>query len=531
MHASISPLTLAIVGTYLLITLFIGYAFRRSGGDATAFLHARKILPTAVTALAFLAANCGALEIIGIVAASAKYGMLALHFYWMGAIPAMIFVALFMMPIYAQSRAYTVPEFLRLRFDRKTQVLSVSALSLMMGLISGISLYAISLIVRLFLGWTFQQTVTLAAAVVLCYVLVGGLRATIYNELLQLAVTIAGLAPLVFLGLRRFHGLNGMTANLPARMTHAWSGLSFIQPKLAPMDIFGIVFGLGFVLSFGYWCTDFVLIQRALAAKTLQGSMRTPLIAASFKLFFPLLVVVPGLTVAALFREGTLTTFDQALPTLMTHYYGPILLGVGISGILASLMSSLAGNISALSTICTHDLYKTYIWTDKSDTHYIWVGRVTALGATIFGVATAWMALRYNNLMDYMQLLFSLFNAPLLATFLLGMFTTSTTPDAAFWGLLSGMIAAIGHNVLFHAGWIVYGSPMSANFYGAIYGFLVCLVITVTLSTFTRRKTLEELRGVTYQTRTSVASPISGRLWVFAGVLIVVCVVLNIYFR
>jgi SSS family solute:Na+ symporter len=530
MGTSISPLSLVVVGIYLLATLLIGYLFRRSAGASAQFLHARHTLPTAITAISFLAANCGALEIIGIVAASAKYGLLALHFYWIGAIPAMIFLALFMMPIYAQSRVHTVPEFLRLRYDKKTQILNIVSLAVIMGFISGISLYAIASVLQVLVGWSFFHIVLTAAVIVWFYVSLGGLKATIYNEVLQLAVTIAGLVPLVYMVLRQFHGIDGILRALPAAMTHVWKGLPIASAGGATMDIVGVVFGLGFVLSFGYWCTDFVLIQRALAAKSEEGSIATPLIAAFVKLFFPLLLVVPGLVVAGHLGKEVSDSFDYALPALMLHYYGPALLGLGISAIVASLMAALASNINALSTIWTHDLYKTYIQPHRQDGHYVLVGRLSTVGATLFSIATAWIALRYNSLMDYLQLLFSLFNAPLFAIFLLGMFTTWATPDAAFWGLLCGMIAAMVHNLAYHFHWLSYGSLMLGDFYGACIGWSTCLVLTIVLSRFTQAKPLEALQGITHQTRTGARRKVSPATWGLVLLLAGICVALNILF-
>ena len=305
----------------------VGYLVRRNARTVSQFLHARKALPTAITSIAFLAANCGALEIVGIVAASAKYGAVTLHFYWIGAIPAMVFLALFMMPIYAHSRAMTVPDFLRIRYNNATQIFSAISLGAMMASISGISLYAIASVLHLFFGWSFFHIVLVTSAVVLCYVSAGGLKATIYNELLQLALTIAGLAPLVFAVLHEFGDFHGLTRGLPDGMVHIWAPLPLMHPKTATIDTFGLVFGLGFVLSCGYWCTDYVLIQRALAARDLKGSINTPLLAAIAKICFPILVVVPGLAAATFFRKAGVTSYNQALPFLMSHYYGRSFVG------------------------------------------------------------------------------------------------------------------------------------------------------------------------------------------------------------
>jgi SSS family solute:Na+ symporter len=522
---------LTIVGAYLFLTLVVGSLLRGSSGTSSQFLHARHTLPTAVTSLAFLAANCGALEIVGMVAASAKYGAMALHFYWIGAIPAMVFVALFIMPIYSQSRALTLPEFLRLRYNEATQVLNAVSMGIMMGFIAGICLYAIACVLHVFLGWSFLQTAGLISPIVFCYILLGGLKATIYNEILQLGVTIAGLAPLAYLSLRKFHGFHGLLASLPPAMSHIWSGLPLAAPKTATMDVVGVIFGLGFILSFGYWCTDFVLIQRALAAKDMRGSINTPLIAGAFKLVFPLFVVAPGLAASTFFASQKGGSFDYTLPFLMRRYYGPGVLGIGIAGILASLMSGLAGNINGISTLWTHDLYKTYLKPHKRDEHYVLVGRLATVVASVFSVMTAYIAFRYNSLMDYLQLLFSLFNAPLFATLLLGVFTTWATPKAGFFGLICGMLAAIAHNFAFRFHLLQYRSEMTANFYGAMYGWSVCMIATMVISLFTQGKPISELVGVTYPTRISATGRIPASSLAFASILIGLCALLNYIFR
>jgi len=422
-----------ILGPYLVAILATGYFLRRRSTTSSAFLHARNTLPLSITSVAFLAANCGALEIVGMVAASAKYGLAALHFYWIGAIPAMVFLALFMLPVYRHSRALTVPDFLRVRYNDATHILSASCLIAMMALIAGIGLYAISSVLHLFFGWSLFRLILLTSGFVLCYVVSGGLRATIYNEVFQFALTVLGLAPLMVKVIRDFHGIGDLRKSLPYEMAHIWSSLPLMRPHTASFDITGVVFGLGLVLSFGYWCTDFLLIQRALAARNMRESIQTPLIAAIFKLFFPALLVIPGLAAAVFFRKDGVTHYDQALPFLMQHYYGQALLGLGISAILASLMSGLAGNISALSAVWTHDLYRSHINRNASDQHYLRMGRISTVVATVLAIGTASIAFRYHSLMDYLTLLFSLFNAPLFATFLLGMFTTWATPAAGFW--------------------------------------------------------------------------------------------------
>ena len=519
------------IALYLASVIAVGYIVRRHSDTSRKFLHAHRALPTAVTALAFLAANCGALEIVGIVATSAKYGALALHFYWIGAIPPMIFLALFMMPVYIRSGAMTVPDFVRMRYNNPAHVLCSICLAVMMVLIAGTSLYAISTILHVLFGWNFSAIAIVAASVVLCYSLAGGLRATIYNELLQLALTVAGLLPMVWAVYRNFHGVRGVMERLPYAKTHIWTTMPFMQPKTATMDVFGVVIGLGFVMSFGYWCTDFVLIQRALAAKTIDGAINTPLIASILKLVFPWLVVFPGMAAATLMKGSGRQQFDYALPILMQKYYGYALIGLGISAILASLMSGLACNITAFSTLWTHDLYQTHLRPQQDDAHYLRVGRAFTVLAAGLSIATAYIVLFYNNLMDYLQLVFSIFNPPLFAVFLLGMFTVWVTPTAGFCGLLCGVVVAGAHGIAVRDGLLTYGSPMTGNFYGAIYGWGATMAVTMLVSLFTRGKTREELRGITYFTQAGAKHRIPPTAWGLAAFVLAACAYLNFLFR
>lgn len=520
-----------MVAVYLFTAIAIGYKLRRQSNTASQYLHARGSLPTAITSLSFLAANCGALDIIGIAATSAKYGTLALHFYWIGAIPAMLVLSLLMMPVYMRSGAMTVPDFIRLRYNDATHVLCCVLLSVMMVLVAGISIYAIATVLHLFFGWNFSVVAIVAASVVFGYAFTGGLKATIYNEIFQLGLTVAGLAPMAIAVYRQFHGARGVVQALPAAKAHIWTGLPIFQPRTAAMDIVGVVFGLGFVLSFGYWCSDFVLIQRALAAKTAEGAIRTPLYAAIPKLLFPWLVIFPGAAASIFLRESPHPEFDYALPLLMQHYYGYALTGLGISAILASLMSGLAGNVSAFSALWAHDLYRMHFRPARSDAHYLAVGRALTALATCLSVVTAYFVLFYNNLMDYLQFVFSLFNAPLFAVFLLGMFTRWATPEAGFWGLLAGVIAASAHGLLIRLGVIAYGSQMLGNFYGAIYGWTIAAATICLVSIFTEPKPALSLRKVTYFTGTEPHRRISQATWVLVVLIAAACVAVNFIFR
>jgi len=527
------PLTLnylddAIIAGYFLVILLVGYRLRKRMVSTTDFFLAGRSLPASVTGIAFVAANCGALEIMGMVSTSAKYGARANHFYWLGAIPAMLFLALFMMPIYYRSRVRSVPEFLKLRYGESTRAFNALSFAVLMVLVSGISLYAMAIILESLLGWKFTTSVLVGAAVVLVYIVLGGLAASIYNEVLQFLLIVVGLSPLAFYTLREFKGWRGLAAALPSGLAHTWQGLPVVSPFHAAMDGVGNVLGLGFVLSFGYWCTDFLLVQRALAAKDLPAAVQTPLVGAVVKLFFPALVVLPGLAAVALFPANIAARYDLALPTLMARYYAHGLLGLGVTAMLASFMSGMAGNVTAFNTVFTYDLYQAYLARGRSDRHYLTVGRVATVAAALLSIGTAYIVLHFNNLMDYVQLLFSFFNAPLFATFLLGMFTYWATPAGGFWGLLAGTLAALLHYLAYHFHWLPYGSDMTANFYGAICAWAVCFLVTAGISAVTRPKTAEELSGLVYQSTPAGTAPINMKLaWIFAGLVVAALVILN----
>lgn len=518
----------AVLIGYFTLVLVIGLRLRRRMMTSSEYFQAGRSLPAIITGIAFVAANSGALEVMGVVSMSAKYGARANHFYWLGAIPAMLFLGLFMMPIYYVSKARSVPEFLKLRYNESTRALNAICFAALMILTSGISLYAMAIIMRSFLGWRFGTSVAIAAVFVLIYVTLGGLTATIYNEVLQFTLIVLGLAPLVYYLLRDAGGIAGLRSQMPADLGHTWQGLHLMQPFGSQMDVFGLVFGLGVVLGCGYWCTDFLLIQRALAARSVRDSIQTPMVAAVIKLFFPALVVLPGLAAIVLIPRGLALRYDLALPSLLARYYHHGLLGLGVVAMLSSFMSGMAGNITAFNTVWTYDIYQSYFVRTKPDGHYLQMGRLATIFATALSVGTAYIALSFNSLMDYVQLLFSFFNAPLFATFLLGMFTKWATPQGGFWGLLSGTLASLLHHAAYSSGMLPYGSDMSANFYGAVFGWCICLIVTTVVSIFTRRKPVAELDGVVFSRRNLNASVLRG-LWSVAAVIGIICIALNIW--
>jgi solute:Na+ symporter, SSS family len=515
----LNSLDYALIGAYFLLILVIGLRLRRSNRTTKQFLEAGRSLPLAITGIAFVAANSGSLEVMGMVSTSAKYGWRAMHFYWIGAVPAMLFLALAMMPIYYRSQVRSVPEFLKYRFGEATRTFNALSFAILTVLVSGVGLYAMALILQTIFGWSFALATVVSAVFVLAYILLGGLRATMYNEVLQFGLIVVGFAPLAW------HSVLACLHH-PA---HIWAGMRPVAPSAPSLDGLGVIFGLGVVLSFGYWCTDFVLVQRALAARDLPSACGTPLVAAAVKLFFPLLVVVPGVAAAAVLPQSLASRFDLALPSLLERYYPHGLLGLGVTAVLASFMSGMAGNISAFNTVWTYDLYQAHLAKGKSDQHYLVVGRIATVAATVFSIGTSFLVLHFNNLMDYVQMLFSVFNAPLFATFLLGMFTAWATPAGALTGLISGTLASFAHWVLYQRGDLRYGSDMTASFYGAGVGWLSCFLITIAVSLITRSP---QPAGTDYHPPSlrSALRGLSTPLLASAGVILVALVLLNFWF-
>ncbi|HYP12951.1 MAG TPA: sodium:solute symporter family protein [Bryobacteraceae bacterium] len=549
-------MTLAFVD-YLILALYfgfvlgIGWVLKKQVSTSEDFLTSGRSVPVWITSLAFIAANLGAQEVIGMCASGAKYGIMTAHFYWLGAIPAMLFVGVFMMPFYYGSRARSVPEYLKLRFDEKTRAFNAITFAAMTVFSSGISMYALGLLFQLVLGWSFTASVLLSACIVLLYTLLGGLTSAIYNEVLQFFLIVLGFAPLAIMAVARAGGWEGMSARIPDVMTHTWKYLG--DPSQNPMgvEIFGMVAGLGFVLSFGYWCTDFLVVQRAMAANSMSAARRTPLIAALPKMFMPLVVILPGIAAVSLMNmnigyslppKGNSYDYDLVLTTLMAQFYPSGMLGVGLTALMASFMSGMAGNVTAFNTVWTYDIYQSYIRRDAPDSHYLAVGRVTTVVGILLSVATAYLAQLYNNIMDLLQLVFGFVNAPLFATFLLGMFWRRTTGHGAFAGLASGTLAAaLTHGLTIaegKGGWLgtvaEFPTTMAQNFWIAIWAWTTCFVVTVAISLMTRPKRDEELRSLVYGL-TDMPQEEPGTAWFrrpvpLAIFIAVLCVLVNFVF-
>ena len=522
----------AILIIYFAFVLGIGFALKRFMRGSKDFFLSGRSIPAWVTGLAFLSANLGAQEVIGMAASGAKYGIMTSHFYWVGAIPAMVFLAIFMMPFYYGSKARSVPEYLKLRFDEKTRGLNAISFAVMTIFSSGISLHALAKLLETLVHWNYWTCIFVSAAIVLVYIFLGGLTSAIYNEVLQFFMIVLGFAPLVFLGLKDVGGWAALKEKLipvateqgfaPGTWTHSWLHLGRALDNPMGVGWFGMVLGLGFVLSFGYWCTDFLVVQRAMAANSMSAARRTPLIAAVPKMLFPALVILPGMIAIAiqhtsggrflpLAPDGT-PDYNMTIPTLLARYFPTGLLGIGFTALMASFMSGMAGNVTAFNTVWTYDIYQSYLARDRSDAHYLWMGRVATVFGILVSIAAAFLASKFNNIMDMLQLVFGFVNAPLFATFLLGMFWKRTTGHGAFFGLLGGTLGA----ALFHGlaltetgvpgikgGWIaprfIFHSEMGQNFWMAIVAWSTCFALTLLISLATpRTKSDEELAGLVY---------------------------------
>ncbi len=632
----------AILLIYVGFVLGIGFALKRYMKTSADFLTSGRSIPAWVTGLAFLSANLGALELVGMTASGAKYGIATCHFYWVGAIPAMIFLAVFMMPFYYGSKARSVPEYLKMRFDERTRCLNSISFAVMTVFASGISMNALAKLLNQLLGWNYDISLWICSVIVLAYVLKGGLTSAIYTEVLQFFMIVLGFAPIVYLGLadvggwEALKGLLGQVAQNPAAIelntntfqpdawTSAWKPL-FGGASQNPMgvDLFAMLFGLGFVLSFGYWCTNFLVVQRAMAAKNMSAARRTPLIAAVPKMLLPLLVILPGMIAAGLAltaKDGyhfppkplTAAEYSKALPVIKAaassnmdskaalervtqatgtkmnpdkiatliqnspkldeasvknqlqaavleiNYDGIILsmvkrycpsglLGLALTGLLASFMSGMAGNVTAFNTVWTYDLYQAYIAKNKSDEHYAWMGRAVTIVGILLSIVCAYLVSRWSNAMDIIQLVFGFVNAPLFATFLLGMFWKRTTSHGAFFGLLGG----ISTSALFHALTLAQGnlpgvkggylgvlatfpSDMAQNFWLASFAFIACFTITLSISLVTARtKTDQELAGLVYSLTPKIVDHEDSwflRPSVIGVLLLIGCVILNVVF-
>ena len=506
----------SIIGLYFLFVLGIGFLLKKRIKTADDFLMSARNIPLWITSLAFISANLGAQEVLGMAANGAKYGLYTAHFYWLGAVFAMVFLGLFMMPFYYGSKARSVPEYLKFRFDEKTRTFNAFTFAAMTIFSSGISLYALAMLMQVILGWDFNVSIWIAAGIVLAYTFLGGLTSAVYNEVLQFFLIVLGIAPLVYIGMQQAGGLQGILANVDNAKLHLWKGMGSAATNPMGTDAFSMIFGLGFVLAFGYWCTDFLVVQRAMISHNLNDARRTPIIAALPKIFMPLIVIVPGIILLALQKQFSgfelplnvngQVDYNMTLPLLLSKLYPSGILGVGITALIASFMSGMAGNVTAFNTVFTFDIYQTHIKPNAGEKHYLNVGKATTVVGILLSILTAYVARGFNSIMDLLQLVFGFVNAPLFATFLLGMFWKKSTANGAFWGLLSGTgAAALTYSLTTAEGkggsianLHTFYSGTSQAFNIAWIAFVVCFIVTAVISLFTEKKPEKELVGLVY---------------------------------
>ncbi len=544
-----APVDYALVALYFVFVLGIGLMARARVSSSIDFFLSGRSLPAWVTGLAFISANLGAVEIMGMSANGAEYGMPTMHYFWIGAVPAMLFLGVVMMPFYYGSKVRSVPEFMRRRFGTGAHLVNALSFAIAQVLIAGVNLYLLGSIVNVLLGWPLWVSVIVAALIVLSYITLGGLSAAIYNEVLQFFVIVAALLPLTLVGLHRIGGVSGLKDKVSAlpdgdQQLHSWPGNELSGFSNNFLSVMGIVLGLGFVLSFGYWTTNFVEVQRALATHSISAARRTPIIGAYPKMFIPFIVVIPGMVSAILIPqiadlkatgEGD-ATYNQALLYLMKEVLPNGLLGVAIAGLLAAFMAGMAANISAFNTVFSYDLWQQYAVKDKPDGYYLTVGRLATIGATAIAIGTAFIAGSFSNMMDYLQTLFSFFNAPLFATFILGMFWKRMTPTAGWVGLVCGTLSAVVIFVL-NKTEVIHLSGQGSSFVAAGVAFVIDIVLSVVVSLYTAPKPAAELVGLVYSEtpKDQLTDPDAATLpWyqrpvLLAGIALVIVIALNIF--
>jgi SSS family solute:Na+ symporter len=540
-----------IIAVYFVFVIGIGYYLKRFMGTKEDFFEAGRRNSAWVAGIAFVSANLGSLEILGWTGGTMKYGMFVSHFYWIGAIPAMLFLGLYMMPFYYSSKIHSIPGYLLLRFDEKTRLLNAFSFAIMTVLMSGINLYLMALVFYVVLGWNLNLSIWISAAVIGMYITAGGLLSAIFTEIVQFFLIWFGLFLVSILGIIDLGGLGNIMSGLPERMSGLWSTAGSAAANEMGVSWLGIVLGLGFVLSFGYWTTDFLLVQRAFSAKNLDSARKTPIFASFFKMALPFIVVVGGLVAWKLQDMGQIKLLlhpvtgepwnDTALPVLIARYFPAGLIGLGITALLAGFMAGQAGNVSAFNTVWTYDIYRVLFKKDANDAHLVKVGRITTVVGVVLSILTAYAAMQFSTIMDYIQAIFSWVNAPLFATMLLGMFWKRTTSAGAFWGLIAGMTSSFMMFIGIKFAWLNPSlltfsqnpSDMSNNLWRAWWAWLICFVLTIVISMVTKAKSDEELvglvKGLTKEVREE-AHPFYQRPGFIAIIAFVIVLLLNIYF-
>lgn len=552
---SLNGVDIAIVAIYFLVVLGIGFYLKRFTKTGNDFFMAGREMTAWIAGLSFVAANLGALELMGWAASAYQYGILATHWYWIGAIPAMLFLAIIMMPFYYISKTHSVPGYLQLRFGDASRTLSALCFGFMTVLMSGINMYSMALVMKVVLGWDINFSIWVSSITVALYVFAGGLLSAIFNEVLQFMLIWLGALLVPIIGMIEAGGWGKMVAkiheNYQGDFTHLWRSIGSFSDNPMGIHWTGIVFGLGAIISMGYWTTDFLVVQRVLTAKDLRSAKMAPIIGAGFKMMVPLIVILPGLLGLAVMpglvgeSQAVVTagahSYNEVLPLMMARYLGPGLLGLGITALIAGFMSGMAGNVSAFATVWTYDIYKPLRKKQMSDAHFVKVGRWTTILGVLVSIGTAYLVMQFASIMDYVQALFSFFIAPLFGTVLLGMLWKRATSAGGFWGLLAGTASSIGMYAWVKidpaALRIIALSPnakaMAENMYRALWSCLICFAVTIIVSLFTKPKPESELNGLV---RSCTVLPSEKHLKLvqrpifWAGVVCAVFIALNVIF-
>jgi SSS family solute:Na+ symporter len=558
----LAPVDVLILVLYFALVVFIGFYAKGKANTSEDFFLAGREMTAWIAGLSFVSANLGSLELMGWAGAAYQYGILAAHWYWIGAIPAMLFLGIVMMPFYYISKTHSVPGYLHLRFGEAARGLSAISFALMTILMSGVNMFAMAVVMQTVLGWNITFSIWVGAGTVALYVMLGGLRSAIINEVLQFVLIWAGAAMIPILGLIEAGGWTNLKAQIAANIgrsdyTHMWSTVGRFGDNPMGVHWTGIVFGLGFVISFGYWTTDFLVVQRVLSAHNLRAAKMAPVIGAAFKMAVPFIVILPGLLALAVLKnpDGSIMhlvpesvaattgqhSYNEVLPLMLIRYCGPGLLGLGITALLAGFMSGMAGNVSAFSTVWTYDIYGAFINKKASDKHYVAMGRWSTVIGMLVSIGTAYLVMHAASIMDYVQALFSFFIAPLFGTVILGMLWKRATHWGGFLGLLAGTLSSIGMFIWVqgNAGALRYiamspdAKPMAENLYRALWSWIICVVVTVVVSLVTKPVPTEQLSGLVYGV-TPIPDDGATTIWqkpiFWAIVVIVVFFILNLIF-
>jgi SSS family solute:Na+ symporter len=560
--ARLTPLDIVVVSVYFAMVLYIGFYLKKLSNTSEEFFLAGREMTAWIAGLSFVSANMGSLELMGWAGSAYQYGILATHWYWVGAIPAMLFLGLVMMPFYYVSKTHSVPGYLKLRFGESSRILAACSFATEMILMSGVNMFSMAVVMKVVLGWNITFSILMSSLAVAVYVGLGGLRSAIYNEVLQFVLIWAGALLVPILGLVEAGGWHKMVAKIAANYqhqdyVHLWKDTAHFASNPMGVHWTGILFGLGCVISFGYWTTDFLVVQRVLAARDIRAAQMAPVIGSFFKMAVPFIVILPGLLGLVVLHNsnGSLMhlvgqdqvsvlnphSYNEVLPLMMVRYLGPGLLGLGITALMAGFMSGMAGNVSAFATVWTYDIYQPLIRKQAPDEHYVSVGRwATVLGVCV-SIGAAYLVMHAAGIMDYVQALFTFFIAPLFAVILLGMFWKRTTAAGGFWGLLLGIVSSVSMFLWVRidpsALSIIALSPdaksMAENLYRGLWCFIIAITVMVVVSLFTTPKPVEQLDGLVYgATRLPEQPPVRfyGNQWFWASVVVVIFVALNILF-